>query len=223
MKDVDILEYLFGSKVSARLLKFFFRHPQEAFRVGEIARLINSNYNTAHSYIKKFETVGLIKPMKPAKPNVPADYEFVNAETEAAAEVKKDEDDDAGKLYVLNQSFRLFEQLKSLISAASPIAETEVTETLNKLGKVRLALLSGVFVGKDNVPIDLFVVADDVIKEQFEAFVVELESEVGRPIKYTLMDTNEFTYRFNIYDRFVRNIFKYPHQKLIDSLSLTRQ
>jgi len=58
-RKVDILEYLFGSRVSARLLKFFFRHPQTAFRVGEIARQIDSNYNTTHSYIKKFEAISL--------------------------------------------------------------------------------------------------------------------------------------------------------------------
>ena len=49
----------------------------------------------------------------------------------------------------------------------------------------------------------------------------ELEADVGKTLNYTIMDTNEFTYRYNIYDRFVRNIFNYPHQKIIDTLGIS--
>lgn len=216
LQDVDILEYLFGSKVASRLLKFLFRHPQEAFRVGEIARLIDSNYNTSHSYIKKFERIGLIKVTRPLGVQPPLREPFGPSQT-----AEKKEEEEAAKLYILNPEFRLFEELKTLINKASPIAEAAVVNELNQLGKVRLAMLSGIFVGKDTMPVDLFVVADDVVEQNFKAFVQELEADVGRPIRYTLMDTNEFTYRFNIYDRFVRNILKFPHQKIIDTLSVS--
>lgn len=218
MNDVDVLAHLFGSKVAARLLKFLFRHPQEAFRVGEVARLIGSNYNTTHNYIKEFEIIDLVKLTKP-KTKGPADEPI--ASSGKAKKSADKPDDEAAKLYVLNAQFRLIEQLRDLVAQASPIAETSVVENLQKLGKVRLALFSGIFVSKENIPIDLFVVADDVVEEKFKAFVGELEADVGRALNYTLMDTNEFTYRFNIYDRFVRNIFKYPHKKLVDSLNVS--
>lgn len=207
MHKVDVLEYLLGSRVPARLLKFFFRHPQVAFRVGEVARHIDSNYNTTNAYIKKFETISLLEVV----PNtVSPKGESVNPDAKAIEE-------DA-KHYTLNRRFYLFEELKTLISKASPVAEEEMIEKLNTVGKVRLALFSGLFVGKDNIPIDLFIVADDVAEAKFKEFMAELEADVGRSLNYTLMDTNEFTYRFNIYDRFVRNVFKHPHLRLIDSL-----
>ena len=208
-RKVDILEYLFGSRVSARLLKFFFRHPQTAFRVGEVARQIDSNYNTTHSYIKKFEAISLLGVVTPPP----------KAEAVPEEEPKPKNEEDA-KTYMLDSRFPLFEELRILVAKASPIAEGEVVSKLNEVGKVRLALFSGLFVGKDTIPIDLFIVADDVVTPKFEAFVKELEADVGRPLNYTVMDTNEFTYRFNIYDRFVRNVFKHPHLRLIDSLSL---
>lgn len=213
MKDIDILEYLFGSKVASRLLKFLFRHPDESFRVGEIARLIDSNYNTTHSYIKKFAAIELITITNPP--------EKEGSPKEEEKSKKSKSEDDAANFFMLNPKFRLLEELKALVSKASPIAEASVVDQLHKLGRMRLVMLSGIFVGKDNVPIDLFVVGDDIEEEKFKKFISDLEADVGREINYTVMDTSEFTYRFNIYDRFVRNVFKYPHHKLIDRLSST--
>ena len=85
---------------------------------------------------------------------------------------------------------------------------------------MKLAVLSGVFINSDNARTDLLIVGDDVKKRALENFLGHTESDLGRPIQYTLMDTEEFRYRMDMYDRFLRDILEYPHAKLINRLDI---
>lgn len=247
----DILGELFGSKVKARLLKFLFRRSEEAFRIGEIARHIQSNYNTTHSYMKDLYKIGLVKIQDEQKnrenkesrnitekesiENIQKQEEFAGNYPEinntadtapgqtkdavaAGAKDKKNENEPEGRLFIINRFFPLYKELNALVLKTNPIAEKDVASELKYFGRVRLAVISGAFLNETNSPVDFFVVADDLDKQKFEEFMKKLEAEVGKPLNYTFMDTSEFTYRYNIYDRFIRNVFKSNHKKLINEL-----
>jgi len=205
MEYIDVLEKIFGSRTESRILKFLVRHPGEFFRVGQVAKKTLSNYNTTHAYMKVFEEMGLL-------------ISKSSQQDKASGKTKKGEE--GAKLYALNRDFYLFTQLRDLILSSFPTSEKELIRRLRSVGKIRVAVISGVFLGMENLPIDLFVVADDVEKLKFEKLIKNLEADVGQPLNYTLMDTAEFTYRFNIYDRFVRSIFQKPHKKIIDDLNI---
>jgi len=188
-----VLDTLLGSQTRARVLRFFFRHENEAFRIGEVAKAISQNYNTTASFVEELAEVGILKEVKGSG---------------------------TGSFYGVSLDFRSYPQLKELVLQTFPIALPEVVEAIKKTGRIRLALIQGVFLGQEGSSIDLFVVADDIDQEKFAAFVKDIEGDVGKELNYTLMDTPEFTYRYNIYDRFVRNLLKKPNIKLVDSLSL---
>ncbi len=44
-----------------------------------------------------------------------------------------------------------------------------------------------------------------------------LESELGRELSYAIFDTNDFKYRVSMYDKLIRDVFDYPHERLIAS------
>lgn len=229
LTTLDILGELFGSKVKARLLKFLFRHPNEAFRVGEIARRIQSNYNTTHSYIKDLYKIGFIKVQdEPKESNVNYKETLTLEEIEKIGNVTDNDtssvsngqegENPEGRLFILNPAFPLYSELAALVLKTNPIAERDVASELTSIGKVRLAIVSGVFLNETNAPVDFFIVADDLDKQKLEQFIQKLEAEVGKPLNFTYMDTSEFTYRYNIYDRFIRNVFKGNHRALINEL-----
>lgn len=188
-----ILDTILGSETRARVLKFFFRHSNEAFRIGEVARLIRQNYNTTASYVEDLEKIGVLKKTKGSE---------------------------SGSFYTVNAQFRPYAVLKEFILQVFSISTIEAAEEIKKTGRIRLALLEGIFLGHNGSSIDLFVVADDIDQEKFKHFIAELEAEAGKELNYTLMDTAEFTYRYNMYDRFVRNIMKKQNIKLVNNLSL---
>ena len=51
-------------------------------------------------------------------------------------------------------------------------------------------------------------------------FLRSLEAEVGREIRLSIMDKEEFEYRYGMFDRFVRVMLEGPHEKIINKLGL---
>ena len=202
MLHQEVLGKLFGSETQARTLKFLLHHSMETFRVGEVAREIKSNYNTTHSYLQTLEEIGFLKKVK------------------AKVEIGEQKSETSKPLYGVNKDFDLYQEIKALVLKAFPVNENQTVQKLNELGKIRMALLMGVFLGRENAQIDFFVVGDDIEPRQMRDFVKELEADVGKKINFTVMETSEFTYRFNIYDRFVRSVFQKPHRRIIDTLKV---
>lgn len=126
----------------------------------------------------------------------------------------------AGKIYYsLNPSFAFLNDLKNLILTPPPASFVRMEKRILSLGRVKLALVSGVFLNKENVA-DLLIVGDDIDRRKFKNFLKSLEAEVGTQIIYAIMDKEEFNYRRAMFDRFVRLMLEGPHEVLIDRIGL---
>jgi hypothetical protein len=128
-----------------------------------------------------------------------------------------------GPVYVLNPDFEFFNELRDLVLKSSPAEKDRMIARLNKLGRIKLAIVSGVFINKENLdPLisDLLLVGDDIDRRKLRAFLKATEAEVGKEIKFTLMDKEEFQYRMAMFDRFVRVLLEGPHEKLINRLGV---
>ena len=127
--------------------------------------------------------------------------------------------------YSLNSNFEFFGELKSLILKSSPAEKNEMVRKILALGRIKLAVISGVFMNNNgpdfyDTVADLFVVGDDISKTRLRSFLASLEAEVGKEIKFTLMDKDEFDYRHGMFDRFIRVLLEGPHEKIINKLGL---
>jgi len=126
-------------------------------------------------------------------------------------------------MYALNTDFGSFYELRDLILKSSPAEKDKMIERINKLGRVKLAIISGIFIDKENLdPLiaDLLIVGDDVDSRKLHSFLKSLEAEVGKEIKFAVMDKEEFQYRSAMFDRFVRVLMEGPHEKLINKLGI---
>ncbi len=127
--------------------------------------------------------------------------------------------------YMLNSDFEFFNELKGLILKSSPAEKDRMIRKISGLGRVKLAIISGVFLNNTNAvthgnEADLFIVGDDIAKNKLRSFLKSLEAEVGKEIKFGLMDKDEFEYRYGMFDRFVRVLLEGPHVKLINKMGL---
>lgn len=132
---------------------------------------------------------------------------------------------DGGQRYALNSSFEFFSELKGLILKASPAEKDLLIKKISTLGRIKLAVISGIFLNTDtelcsNAVADLFIVGDDISKDRLRTFLRSLEAEVGREIKFGLMDKDEFDYRFGMFDRFIRVLLEGPHEKIINKIGI---
>ncbi len=192
----DILDNLFGSRIRVKILKLLFRHYPVDFTVGEQATRIQETHPATKREIYALTKLHLIKKTRTAK-------------------IK----------YSLNPNFEFFEELKALILKASPAEKNKMVSKILKLGRIKLALVSGVFMNhngivSDNSAADLFILGDNINKNKLRKFLRALEAEVGREVKLSIMDKEEFDYRHGMFDRFVRVLLEGPHEKIINKLGL---
>lgn len=113
-------------------------------------------------------------------------------------------------------------ELQALVLKASPVeAPPRFTRDLKKIGRIRLALMSGSFIGVDEARVDLLVVGENIKLAKLFAFIRDREIELGRELRYVILSPDEFSYRYEMFDRFLKDILDSPHQKLINTLRIS--
>jgi len=66
----------------------------------------------------------------------------------------------------------------------------------------------------------MLIVGSHLKKKKLSSLIKDLEAEVGKEIDYVIMSPEEFQYRFDMYDRFLKDILERPHEKLINKLKI---
>ena len=189
------LDKLFGSRIRVKLLKFLFRNYPGNFSAQELSKRIQEPSEGIKRELKALSELGLINKNR-----------------------KVD--------YFLDSEFEFFNELKGLILKSSPAEKDKMVKKILGLGKVKLAVTSGIFLAENagsdfyDTVADLFIVGDDISKNKLRTFLTALEAEVGKEIKFTLMDKDEFQYRHGMFDRFIRVLLEGSHEKIINKLGL---
>lgn len=196
---IQVLEQLFDSPVKLRLLKLFLRNPHDIFKISEIAKRIQANLRVVRRQVEGLKKIAFLK-RKTIR--------------------KKAKDRKPGIYFSVNPQFDFYPELKTLVLKSSPASLKKIFKQIKKLGRIRLAILSGVFLNLENSRIDLFMVGDNISKRRLDNFLKYLEAEVGKSIDWSLLSTEEFNYRYEMFDRFILDILEKPHQKLINRLRI---
>jgi hypothetical protein len=110
------------------------------------------------------------------------------------------------KFYTINPKFPLLAELQSIISKCTDQNET-VVEEIKKMGKIDFLLLSGYFLHKDS-DVDLLVIGE-VDKDEIQRYL-DKEVKSDNPIRFTLMDREDFVYRLKCNDRFIKELVTNP-------------
>ncbi len=128
------------------------------------------------------------------------------------------------RTHTLDPDFELFAELKDLMIKPSSSEKQKLAERIAGIGRVALAVISGVFldprgsVAAEHAATDLFIVADGVSRRKLMRCLRAIEADVGVEIRFSLMEKKEFNYRYGMFDRFVRVLLENPHEKIINKL-----
>jgi len=123
--------------------------------------------------------------------------------------------------YYLNTDFDFYNELRALILKSSVASNQKLIKRIAKLGKIKLAITSGVFLNLSGSAIaDLLIVGEDIDKQKLKNFLKNIEVEVGKEIIYVVMNQEEFSYRRAMFDRFLRLLLEGPHEAIIDKIGV---
>lgn len=207
---MEILGKLFSSPARVKIMRLFLLNPLTPFEVKDIVQKSKTNPAVTRKEVALLRSVGLVQKKVFFKENL------------STRSGKK-----AGKKRVegvqLNEHFPLLFPLKNILMSDNPLNRRE--ELVNRFkgcGKVKLIVVSGIFVDKSDSRIDVLIVGDNLERRSIESALRGLEAEVGKELTYAFFETPEFAYRTRIYDKFIRDIFDYPHEKIMDKLDFVR-
>lgn len=123
-------------------------------------------------------------------------------------------------VFYLNPSFDFLKELRDLVLKSAVASKDELVEKARKIGNIKLLVLTGVFTGDESARADLLIVGDKINHRKLNNFIKDLESEVGKEINCAVMTSKEFDYRYDMYDRFVRDLLESNCEILLKKLEL---
>ncbi|MBP6980093.1 hypothetical protein KBB41_03570 [Candidatus Curtissbacteria bacterium] len=96
----------------------------------------------------------------------------------------------------------------------------EISKRLSGIGKIKAIIVSGIFIQNPESRLDILVVGDDVSPGRLKTVIGNMESEIGKELRFALLDTADFKYRQGVCDRLVRDVFEYPHKVVVDKVGI---
>jgi DNA-binding transcriptional ArsR family regulator len=183
------LEKIFGSRTRVKIITLFTAGVKRPYYVREISRNVNERLNAVRRELEILRKIGMLST----------------------------HDSKRRKYYTLNSEFMLIDELSSIMQKAGPGIEDTLFKNIERLGDIHYVVLSGYFTGVADAPTDVLIVGD-VDEVRLEGFIKRIEHQLDHELTYTPMTQNEFKYRINFNDAFLRLIFQKPHKELLNKL-----
>lgn len=117
--------------------------------------------------------------------------------------------------YILNRKHKQLEELRIAAKKMLPHYDDELSTALAKLGEIKGAFLTGVFTGQTQAPVDILLVGK-VNLTKLDKFLKACSKMMGIETNYSIMSVEEYLLRKDTFDRFLKDIFDYPHVVIKD-------
>ena len=199
---METLAKLFGGQARVRIMRLFLLNNNNSFEIEDIisrSRVMKSN---VRKEINALLTMGFIK------------SKTITKEGSRGAKKKV-------MAWSLNSEFKYLNSLRDLLIDPTLLLQEDLPQRFKQAGKIKLMLVSGVFIGNSKSRADVLIVGDKLKKNILQQVIKGLEAEIGKELDYVVLDTEEFKYRLDMYDKLVCDIIDLPHEKLIDNGQLS--
>jgi len=205
---METLTKLFGSQAKVKTIKLFVFNPGEPMDAKQIASRTKENLGKVRSELNTLEKARLIRRKSFYKPG-----EKRKGRKKVPLKVKT-----TG--FVLNGEFEYLLPLQQFLVKANHFSPRDISKKLGKSGTIKLLVLSGIFIQDPESRVDLLVVGDHIRRNVIEGAIHKIESEIGKEIRYAVFETADFQYRLGLYDKLIRDILDFPHEKIVNKLGV---
>lgn len=185
-----LFDALFGSKARARLIRFFLLNPGVEFKASDISE---------KTLISRSETTRELAHLSKMK-------------------LVLERSRKGRKHFIVNEEFPFYTELKSLVSKLNVHAQSQVFRKLKGVGEVKLTLISGLFLNYPKSKVDMILVVNNVNRTKLKHAMAHLEAEVGKEIRFVLMNGEELHYRLNMLDRFFIEFLEAPYEEVTNKV-----
>ncbi len=189
---MDTLEKIFGGAARVKLMRLFMFNSSLYFETADIADRSKLDIARARRELNFLAKVSLVR------------------KSTRGSKV----------VWYLNDKFPYLDEFRRLLLETSLKNTQPIIKKLSKIGKLKFVVFSGIFKEVQDGRIDILIVAEGSKKGLADSTMSAIEAEIGKEIRFALLDTNDFKYRLGIGDRLVRDVLDYPHEVVLDRLGV---
>lgn len=188
---MEILGKILGNSARVKIMRLFLLNRGKGFCGKDVAKRSRVNPLIVRRELKLLSSIGFIK----KRSSVSLDWYF-------------------------NNLFKYGEEFENLLLSSDTLSKQTILDNFKKVGKVKLIIISGIFIKNHNSRVDLLMVGDKMKRNKIEEGIKRIEAEIGIELVYAVFETKEFIYRLNMYDKLVRDILDYPHEVILQAKDL---
>ncbi len=204
---MDILAKIFGSSARIKIMRLFLLNSEDAFENSDVSKKSKVAAAVVRKELLMLHKVGFIKKI--------SFFKEVPARSKNKKPTKK-----RVSGWHLDKGFQLLKPIHELLINTEPLGSKDIANRLNRCGNMKLIIVSGAFIQNPDSRVDMLIVGDKLKKGAIDNVLDIIESEVGKELSYTFLETPEFKYRLSVYDKFVRDVLDYPHVKIVNKIGL---
>lgn len=213
---MEIISRLFGSAAKVKIMRLFLFNPGISFSVEDVAGRTKIKGREARKELDNLEKMDLIRKRQYTREEAGFKVVGKGRKKKRKKIVKKVQVDG----WHLHENFPYMVALKNLLVNVTLPSHEEIAKRFYTLGRIKMLIVSGLFIQDWESRVDILVVGDSLKPNALEAVIKNLESEIGKELRYSFFETQDFYYRLSVFDKLVRDILDFPHIKIIDKLGV---
>ncbi len=202
---MDVLGKLFGSPTKVKIMRLFLLNPEQGFESSDVIVRTRGSASVVRKDLSGLSAIGFIK-KKTFSKEVP-----ISGKNSTKTRMKRV----VG--WMFDPTFEYQSALRDLLIDAEFITHSDLVRRFKKAGKIKLLITAGIFTRDPDSRLDLLIVGDNLKRGTLEQTIRGLEAEIGKELAYAVFDSPEFIYRSNMYDKLVRDVIDFPHERVINN------
>ena len=202
-ESIDILGKLLGGVARVKIMRLFLLNPQQGFEAADVAERSRINISIARRLSNGLAGMEFVRKRSFTK-------EITHKRTGKVSKKRV-------QGWFLNTEFPYLSELRQLLVEGEFFKHEDIARRFRQAGRIHLLVLSGVFMHHSGNRLDILIVGDNIRRPAIQRTISVLESELGRELSYAVFDTSDFKYRVSMYDKLIRDVFDFPHERLIAS------
>jgi hypothetical protein len=204
---METLSKLFSGEGRVKVMRLFLFNPEHFFSLEQLMDKVKISVREAKVEVDTLEKAGMIRNRKLVQ--------LLKVKRRGlTVEVKK-----KVICWHLDPNFEYLLPMQNLLINTRPLRPVEILRRLSGVGKLKMVIVAGVFIQNPDSRVDLLIVGDNLRRGAIDRIVKTMEAEIGKELTYASFETPDFHYRLGMYDKLIRDILDYPHQKLLDRLN----
>ena len=201
---MELLIRLLGGAERVKIMRYFLHHEDALVSIQDVTEKKKSKGPLVRKEMNALAALGFIEKKKTRT------VVMVASGKKTVSKLKEVSG------YRLNPLFPHNKALKELLFDFHLVDKRELASRFKSIGRIKVFLVAGIFIGDEKSRVDVFIICESLNRAKAEKILESLSAEIGRDVVYSIMDVEEFEYRFKMYDKFVRDIFEMDHEIVID-------